>query len=167
MSKKNRKPAVRSSTRKRPVPWRLLGIILGITFVMFGAGYVIAVRVLFPPLPEPENGIVVPALAGLTTREAEARLRALGLRVTEVLDVEHAGERPGIVIAQSPLAGQQLRELGAVRLGVSIDASRAAPVFMPDTSRYLLPAAPPDSLAPPPAEPDSVVPADTVSFFDS
>ena len=41
------------------------------------------------------------------------------LRVTESTQLAHPTQPPGIVIAQSPLAGQQLRSLGAVRLGVS------------------------------------------------
>jgi serine/threonine-protein kinase len=79
---------------------------------------------LFPPLPEPENGIIVPRLTGLSVPAAEARLRQLGLRVTESTQIAHPTQPPGLIIAQSPLPGQQLRQLGSVRLAVSAGLPR-------------------------------------------
>lgn len=86
----------------------------------FGIGYLVAARILFPPLPEPENGIVVPELLGVLPEEADRRLAPLGLkRATEVVRIAHPQQPPGIIVAQSPLPGQQLREGGVVRVGVS------------------------------------------------
>lgn len=96
-----------------------IGIILGVLLGTFLVGYVIAARILFPPLPEPENGIVVPDLTGVVVEEADRRLRPLGLGRTDVTEIAHPTQPPGIVVAQSPLPGQQLRSGGAVRLAVS------------------------------------------------
>jgi beta-lactam-binding protein with PASTA domain len=96
-----------------------IGIAFGVLFLTFGLGYLIAARVLFPPLPEPENGIVVPRLAGLNADEARSRVGPIGLTITEVYEIAHPDEAAGIVVAQSPLPGQQLREGGEIRLAVS------------------------------------------------
>ena len=121
-----KKKAVRRSGGKavRRVPWRLIGISFTCALVMFVIGYFIAVRLLFPPLPAPKNGIVVPRLAGMTVEQAEQKLRALGLRITETIDIVHPTQPRGIIIAQSPLAGQQLRAAGAVQVGVSAGPPR-------------------------------------------
>lgn len=97
----------------------MAAIAVSVGAIAFFASYVVAVRILFPPLPEPKNGIAVPSVIGLTVPQAEARMRQLGLRVTESTQIAHPTQPPGIVIAQSPLPGQQLRALGSVRLGVS------------------------------------------------
>ena len=95
------------------------GIILGVLVLTFLIGYVVAARILFPPLPEPENGIVVPDLTGVVVAEADRKLRPLGLERTDVTEIAHPTQPPGIIIAQSPLPGQQLRAGGQVRLAVS------------------------------------------------
>jgi hypothetical protein len=166
------KPPVHTSPRwNRIMSLKALGILVGVTVLMFGIGYFTAVRILFPPLAEPENGIVVPDLAGQTLQGAQQTLRALGLRVTEVMEIEHPSQREGLVTAQSPLPGQQLRELGAVRLAVSagpVPPRAALPVIVPDTFRRApepVPPPAPDSViwsVPPPA--DSVASTDSVSF---
>src|SRR5262245_34758064 len=46
---------------------------------LFAAGYALAVFVLFPPPPVPEDGIVVPDLNGHTVAAARGRLEPLGL----------------------------------------------------------------------------------------
>lgn len=123
-----------SKQARPPIPWRLIAISVGAAVLTFAIGYVVAVRVLFPPLPEPKNGIVVPQLTGLNVPTAEARLHALGLVVTEVVALAHPSEPPGIIIAQSPVPGQQLRAAGSVRLGVSSGMPRVEippPVAVP------------------------------------
>lgn len=168
------KPVVHASPRwNRIMSLKAFGILAGVTLLMFVIGYFTAVRILFPPLEEPENGIVVPDLAGQTVEGAQRTLRELGLRVTEVMAIEHPTEREGLVTAQSPLPGQQLRELGAVRLAVSAGAPpapAALPVPVPDTLAPAPEPAPPPAPAPdsvrwtvpPPA--DSAAPPDSVSF---
>jgi serine/threonine-protein kinase len=97
---------------------------LGALVVTFAISYVVTVRVLFPPLPEPEAGIVVPSLRGLSVAEAENQLRQLQLRLAEVSDIAHPSQPAGTIVAQSPLAGQQLRELGSVRVAISAGLPR-------------------------------------------
>lgn len=175
-------PRVRTSPRwNRLISLKAAGIIFGVTVLMFAIGYVVAVRILFPPLAEPETGILVPSLRGQTVVGAQEMLRDLGLRVTEVTEIEHPTEPMGLVTAQSPLPGQQLREMGAVRLAISagppprpapapelVPPPSPAPELVPSPSPAPSPA--PDSgvdsvvwSVPPPA--DSAAPPDSVSFF--
>lgn len=145
---------------RRKLPWKLIGIFALSAIVMFGVGYLLAVRVLFPPPPEPENGIAVPSVTGMTVKQAQDALRALSLRLTEVTEIEHPSVPEGLVIAQSPLAGQQLRELAAVRVAISAGPAKVpapqAPPVLPEPEPEITP----DSV-PAPA-PDTV--ADSVSF---
>lgn len=96
-----------------------IGIALGVLVLTFGLGFFIAARLLFPPLPEPVNGIAVPSLAGMSAEEARDRLGPLGLSVSDVYEIAHPDERAGVIVAQSPLPGQQLRRGDEVRLAVS------------------------------------------------
>ncbi len=91
----------------------------GVLVATFGIGYVVATRILFPPLPEPENGIAVPDLRGVVVAEASARLEPLGLRRGDQIPIAHPNQPPGIIIAQSPLPGQQLRQGDSVTVAVS------------------------------------------------
>jgi hypothetical protein len=167
-----RKHVVMVSARARrkipwkKVPWKLLGIFTVVAFAMFWLGYLLAVRVLFPPPPEPEDGIVVPSLTGMTVDQAQDALRAVGLRLTEVTEIEHPSVPEGLVIAQSPLFGQQLRELDAVRVAISAGPAKVhidLPSAAPDSSAEA--AEPPPDTVPTPepaAVPDTV--PDSVSF---
>ena len=117
ITRRSRPPARPRRDARKIVKLAAIGV--AVAAIMFFGSYLVAVRILFPPLPEPEDGIVVPSLIGMTVPQAEARMRQIGLRVTESTQIAHPTQPPGIVIAQSPLPGQQLRSLGAVRLGVS------------------------------------------------
>ena len=59
---------------------KILLIGLGVLLVTFGLGYVVATRILFPPLPKPVSGIVVPPLNGVVLAEAptESITQAMG-----------------------------------------------------------------------------------------
>lgn len=99
---------------------KILLIGLGVLVGTFGIGYLVATRILFPPLPQPVSGIVVPSLNGVVLAEADRRLRPLGLqRAPDVIEVAHPSQPPGIIVAQSPLPGQQLRQGGIVHVAVS------------------------------------------------
>jgi eukaryotic-like serine/threonine-protein kinase len=102
---------------------------LGLLVLTFAIGYAVAARILFPPLPEPENGIAVPDLAGQMARDVDEQLRPLGLRRGDVVEFVHPEQPPGIIVAQSPLPGQQLRQGGVVRVAVSAGLPR---VQVPD-----------------------------------
>lgn len=102
---------------------------LALLVVTFGIGYLVAARILFPPLPEPENGIAVPDLSGQFARDVDAQLRPLGLQRGEIIEFAHPSQPPGIIVGQSPLPGQQLRQGGVVRVAVSAGLPR---VQVPD-----------------------------------
>ena len=96
-----------------------IAIAFGVLLLTFVIGYAVAARVLFPPLPEPVDGIMVPDLTGLIVEEADRKLQPLGLVRGGVVEIAHPSQPPGIVVAQSPLPGQQLRNGGTVRVAVS------------------------------------------------
>jgi serine/threonine-protein kinase len=101
--------------RKRKFILSLLGAAIGIFLV----GYLIAVYLLFPPPAAPEDGIIVPSLGGQSLQGARDRLRPLELEIGDTISLPHATIPPGIVIAQSPLPGQQLRRGALVNVGLS------------------------------------------------
>jgi beta-lactam-binding protein with PASTA domain len=117
--------------RREPVGWRpigavrWLGIALAAGLIAFGTGYAVATVILFPAPPENGAGIPVPALAGRRLEEAERQLREHGLEVGDVLELPHPDQPVGVVVAQSPLPGQQLRPGARVSLGVSSGPPRA------------------------------------------
>jgi serine/threonine-protein kinase len=82
-------------------------------------GYAIAVFVLFPPPPVPKDGIVVPDLEGQSVEAARGKLQPLGLVVGDTLRIPHEKSASGLIVAQSPLPGQQLRAGGRVSVGLS------------------------------------------------
>lgn len=116
----------RTMTEMPKFRWKIVGIMAGIVVVTFGIGYLVAVLILFPPISEPENGIVVPSVLGSDVPSAEAQLSTMGLRVTEVIEIAHPSQPPGTIVAQSPLPGQQLRTAGAVTVGISAGPPRVA-----------------------------------------
>jgi hypothetical protein len=75
----------------------------------FVVGYLVASLVIFPAPDVVGDGISVPSLEGMTATEAEGRLTALGLRLTQVTRLPHPDVREGDITAQAPLPGQQLR----------------------------------------------------------
>src|SRR5690606_41360788 len=91
----------------------------------FGTAAALAARVLCPPPPETDAGVAVPALVGRSADDAQRQLRERGLEVAEVIELPHPDRPAGVVIAQSPLAGQRLRPGGRVSLGVSSGPPRA------------------------------------------
>jgi serine/threonine-protein kinase len=90
-----------------------------VSLVLFLAGYAVAVFVLFPPPEAPQDGIIVPNLTKLTPDAASDRLTTLGLALGDSLRLPHASVAPGLIVAQDPLPGQQMRSGGTVRVGIS------------------------------------------------
>lgn len=131
--RRRQRPERRRPGRARPRPrgpeprwgrWALVTLLL--VAGLFGSGYGVAVWVLFP---EPDaiagDAVEVPALSGLTVSEARARLTELGLEPGEVTETPHPRVGAGIVVAQGPVAGQQLLPGSTVKLAVSTGAARA------------------------------------------
>lgn len=103
--------------------WLLATLVSGAA--AFGAGWLVAVYVIFPPPPPPEDTVAVPSLVGRALSDAERLLSEAGLVLEATSEFPHATEPRGIVVAQSPLEGQQLRPGSGVRLAVSSGPRRA------------------------------------------
>ena len=97
---------------------------LGIPFL---AGYLVATQVLFPPPAMADAGIPVPELRGMAEAEVRLALVEAGLGGPEVSTLPHPYVAEGLVVAQSPLPGQQLRPGAVVQVAVS-SGSPVAPV---------------------------------------
>lgn len=108
---------------------RRIAILIASAGVLFIAGYLIAVMLLFPPPPVPEDGISVPDLAGQTMGSARVLLEPLGLRLGDTVSLPHESAIEGTIIAQSPLPGQQTRTGSQIRVGLS---AGPAAVTVPD-----------------------------------
>lgn len=108
---------------------RLITGLAAALIVPFAVGYLVAVYVLFPPTQVSGSGTPMPDLIGRTTSEAQRDLVAAGLGDMEITELPHPEVDAGSVIAQSPLAGQQLRPGAGVRVAVSSGRAR---VMVPD-----------------------------------
>lgn len=99
-------------------PRWILGAVFAVALA-FGIGYAIAARLLFPPPPESGNMVETPDLAGRTLADAQKTLTSRGLSLGERTAIPSADATEGTVVAQSSLAGQQLRPGSAVDVGVA------------------------------------------------
>jgi eukaryotic-like serine/threonine-protein kinase len=99
----------------------------------FAIGYMLAVYVLFPPLPAAGDGIAVPDLIGYSTADAQGLLAEAGLGPLELLELPHPTAPAGTIIAQTPLPGQQLRPGVSATVAVSTGQPR---VMVPDVSGF-------------------------------
>ena len=106
--------------RRRAASWaRWLLAALIILFGSFGTGYLLATQVLFPAPETAGTGVAVPDLYGADREGAESTLVAAGLGVGRVATLASLDVPAGRVLAQSPVAGQQLRPGATVDLTVS------------------------------------------------
>lgn len=120
------KTATSSSARWTARHWALVAAAAAFPFIL---GYAIAVLLLFPPPEVAGVGIVVPDLVGRRVDEARRELAALQLAVRETTTLPSETAAEGTIVAQSPLAGQQLRAGHGVRIAVSSGRPR---VLVPD-----------------------------------
>ena len=109
-------PVAIEPSRKRP--HRGL-IYLAVSVALFVGGYLLAVNFLFPPPPVPKDGVVVPDVRGMSVDLAQRRLSPLGLESGDTTSMPHPQTPRGLIVAQSPLPGQQVRAGGKVNLGLS------------------------------------------------
>ena len=98
--------------------------------------------------------IVAPGVTGVTLEEAEARLRAAGLRLGTVTYDPAVGGVLGNVVSQSPAEGDSIRQGGAMR--VTVHGTDPNPPPPPADSAAAVPA---DSAAAPPAAEEPATPA--------
>ena len=120
--------------KNRAIRWRVvIPTVLGALVIPFAVGYAIAVNVLFPPPATSGEGIAVPVLVGQSVTEANRLLSAAGLGTIDTISLPHPNAPRGEIIAQDPLAGQQLRSGGDVRVSVSAGPPR---VVVPDVEGF-------------------------------
>lgn len=114
-------PAAPPRARRRPAAgwarWLLAAVI--ILLGSFGTGYLLATQVLFPAPETAGTGVAVPDLYGADREGAEGTLVAAGLGIGRVLALPSLDVPAGQVIAQSPVAGQQLRPGATLDLTLS------------------------------------------------
>lgn len=124
----------RSSGGSGPGRWKhLLWAIPAALVVPFAIGYVVAVYVIFPPEEASGAGVIVPDMVGRSLVDAQAEMAIAGLGSIEVTELPHPSAAAGVVIAQSPLAGQQLRPGAGARVAVSRGRPR---VLVPDVQGF-------------------------------
>jgi len=117
----------------RPRPGRgwavWLPLAVAAAAVPFFVGYLFASVFLFPAPEAADTGVAVPAVKGMRLAEAQAALRSVGLGTVEVTQLPHPHAAEGVVTAQAPLPGQQLRPGSPVRVAISAGVPR---VVVPD-----------------------------------
>ena len=94
--------------------------------VMFGLGYVVATRVIFPVPAPPPNLLGVPDLTGFDLEDAATRAEEAGLALGAVDSMYHPSVSTGSVLGQSPLPGQLALPGAAVELAISLGPEHRA-----------------------------------------
>ncbi|HUH12467.1 MAG TPA: PASTA domain-containing protein [Longimicrobiales bacterium] len=123
-------PDPRQHEGEGPQRWgRLAAAALLTAGLLFGAGYLFASRVLYPPIEASGVSSPVPDLTGAADGEARGLIQAAGLTVGDVSRLPHPDQPPGTVLAQAPLAGQGARPWARVDYAVSAGAPQ---VRVPD-----------------------------------
>lgn len=110
---------------------RILGVAIAAAAASFGLGYLVAVSVLFPAPEATTRGVAVPKLVGQDTAFAAQALVRVQLRLGAATPLPDPDAPPGVVVAQDPLPGQQLRPGEAVRVAVSTGVAQAT---LPDVT---------------------------------
>lgn len=118
-SMRKRQPAKRRKRAGARGPkWWVVAVSAALA-IPFAFGYVVAAFFIFPKPEVAEGGIPVPALVGRSVLEAERALAQAGLGSLEITRLPHPSAAEGEIVAQSPLAGQQLKSGANVRASVS------------------------------------------------
>lgn len=121
---KRRRPG---SRRRRPAgAFRrvLRGTVL--LAAMFGLGYVVATRALFPVPAPPPDLLGVPDLIGLDLEDAVGRAEAAGLALGAVDSMYHPSAATGSILGQSPLPGQLALPGAAIEFAISLGPEHRA-----------------------------------------
>lgn len=101
--------------------WRvLLEAVLGLALLGWIVGYQLATRVFFPAPPPPGDLFTVPDVRGLGLASANERLAGAGLAMGQVDSLHHPTAAAGLILGQSPLAGQVAPPTTPVRLTISL-----------------------------------------------
>ena len=128
-----RKRRSRGRKRRRSAPGRrpagAFKRVLGGTVllaVMFGLGYVVAIRVIFPVPAPPPDLLGVPDLVGLDLEGAATRAEEAGLALGAVDSMYHPSAPTGSILGQSPLPGQLALPGAAIELAISLGPEHRA-----------------------------------------
>lgn len=106
--------------------WRRYSIVALLLVLLFGAGYLLSARWLFPDSGQPDEGnlVEVPELVGLTVEEARRTLDDAGLALRRRSRVPHRDAPEDAVLAQNPLPGQYSRPGAPVAVTLSLGPER-------------------------------------------
>jgi eukaryotic-like serine/threonine-protein kinase len=94
--------------------------IVGLAFVGWFVGYMVATRVVFPAPPPPGDMFEVPDLSGVDVETARERLAGANLELGDVDSIAHPTVPDARVVGQSPLPGQSALPGSAVSVTVSL-----------------------------------------------
>lgn len=116
-----------------PWPWWLaIGLVLG--GLLLGAGYLLAEFVIFPPTQDTNVvTVTVPELRGKDQAQARQALGGVRLALGLVDEQPDPTAAPGTIVAQAPLAGQQMLPGETVDVGLS---TGPASVMLPDVTGF-------------------------------
>jgi serine/threonine-protein kinase len=128
-------PAVESSASGRPTaatppvrpvpehrnPWPWIALAVVLIAIAVGAAYALGAF--------GDNGVVVPTLTGLTEEEARAELALAELDIGEITTEYSDTVEPGLIIHQSPEAGEKVEPGAAINIVIS---SGIEMVIVPD-----------------------------------
>lgn len=103
---------------------RAVLLTVGLSVLGFFAAYLFATLVLYPPAEALGEAIEVPGLVGNTVEDARQRLRGVGLTLEEAAEIPDGTLSEGVIVAQTPLAGQALRPGAAIQVAVSAGPPR-------------------------------------------
>ncbi len=96
-----------------------VGVLAGLALAGWLVGYVISTRVVFPAPPPPGDLFEVPDLRGLGLASATERLAGFGLGLGPVDSLQHPYVAAGLVLGQSPIAGQLASPDTPIRVTIS------------------------------------------------
>ncbi|HSH46266.1 MAG TPA: PASTA domain-containing protein [Longimicrobiales bacterium] len=99
--------------------WKWLLTAMAVVLGAFLVGYLVSVLIIFPAPETARGGVPVPDLRGMTRIEAREALRDVDLELGSVLAMPSMQVEEGRVLAQAPIAEQQLRPGAAVDLTLS------------------------------------------------
>ncbi len=105
-------------------PGRFALLVVLVSVVALGFGYLGATHVLFPAPAPPPDLVKVPDVRGELLAEARASFEDAGLQVAEVEELRHPQADSGSVVGQAPLPGQLASRGDSVRLTVSLGPER-------------------------------------------
>lgn len=102
--------------------------VVGMAFVGWFLGYMVATRLVFPAPPPPGDLFEVPDLSGVDVETARERLAGASLELGGVDSIAHPTVAPSRIVGQSPLPGQSALPGSPVRVTVSLGPqTRAVP----------------------------------------